>query len=179
MFLNYVVHQWVAHFGALPWPAAPVVDDAPNAVADGLVVAWFPAQRPVQCQAFDHRVEQHRGLGVEEPAHDLLCRRHPAVTDVAEGQVAHGERVELKVDVQVALVAEHVSFDAQRDGVAGFVDGRGGLHARGEFQYGGPGELVERLVQQIVHAVEIVCHGAEGHVRLGGDAAMRGACHST
>ena len=50
---------------------------------------------------------------------------------------------------------------------------------RGEFQYGGPGELVERLVQQIVHAVEIVCHGAEGHVRLGGDDAMRGACHST
>ena len=42
-----------------------------------------------------------------------------------------------------------------------------------------PGELVERLVQQIVHAVEIICHGAEGHVRLGGDDAMRGACHST
>lgn len=63
--LNYVIHQWVAHFGALPLPSAPVVDDAPDTVADGLGVARFPAQRPVQCQAFDHRVEQHRGLGVE------------------------------------------------------------------------------------------------------------------
>ena len=51
VFLNYVIHQWVAHFGALPLPSAPVVDDAPDAVADGLGVAWFPAQRPVQCQA--------------------------------------------------------------------------------------------------------------------------------
>ena len=44
--LNYVIHQWMAHFGALPLPSAPVVDDAPDAVADGLGVAWFPAQRP-------------------------------------------------------------------------------------------------------------------------------------
>ena len=59
-------------------------------------------------------------------------------------------------------------FDACGDDLARFIRVRGRFHAGGESGYCTVGESFECLMQQIVHAIEIVGHRAKRHVRFCG-----------